>query len=51
VVAKNANGAMMTPLVGSGGIFLVGVWIQAVCFLLVRLVGIWLRSPRIYFHV
>jgi hypothetical protein len=40
LVARNENGALVAPMMGSGG-----VWTQAVGFVLVRLAGIWLQSP------
>jgi hypothetical protein len=46
LVARNANEAMVAPMVGSGGIcVLAGFWSQAVGFVLVLLAGIWLQSP------
>jgi hypothetical protein len=50
LVARNAKQAT----VGSGGVCVwreCGGWSQAISFVLVRLVGIWLQSPRRLFHV
>jgi hypothetical protein len=44
---KNANDAMVVPMVGSGRAFIwqdTGIWSQAVGFVLMRLAGIWLQS-------
>jgi hypothetical protein len=54
LVARNANTAMVAPMVGSGGVCIwreYGVWTMAVGFVLVRLAGIWLQSPWRCFHV
>jgi hypothetical protein len=47
LVARNANEAMVAPMVGSGGVCVwleSRVWSQAVGFVLARLAGIWLQS-------
>jgi hypothetical protein len=48
LVGRNGNEAMLTPMVGSGGVCVwreSGVGSQAVSFVLVSLAGIWLQSP------
>jgi hypothetical protein len=54
LVAETANETMVAPMVVSGGVCVLresGVCSQAVGFLLVRLAGIWLQSPRRCFHI
>lgn len=54
VVARNTNEVMVLPILGCDRVCVsleLGVWSQAVGFALVDLVGIWLKSPWIFFHV
>jgi hypothetical protein len=48
LAARNAKEAVVARMVG---LRLLGVWSQAVGFMLVRLTGIWLHSQRRCFHI